>query len=305
MIGEEAAENVLREVRTVLQNSGFRFQNDWASILVGSEESLYSWLTVNYLLKRADTSTVGTLEMGGGSSQIAFVASRAPVLAGNCSIAGEDVDYEGSKVSLYTASHSNFGLQKARSLSLLAFESEGSLKENPCINEGKAVDVEVPFEDGKIVSMTGRGDFAKCKSSLVKALVKPIQEACDCDVCSYKGVSRPKPIDEYIAIAFYLERTISIGMVSPITAADIRKKGEQICNMSVDQVIRAFPDVPNGLATDLCMDLAFISMHLDKAHGVTEDVGTKLMVMNKINGFELGWCLGAMQQTMDKLYSQS
>lgn len=306
MVGEAAAEQILAEVRKTLADSGFLFKDDgWARILGGNEEAVYSWMTVNYLLERDVGQTVGTLEMGGGSAQVAFVPREgwgsASGAGGNCS-GGEKIEYGGQEVELYTTSHLDFGLQKARAVALDKFEEIGKLKGNPCVNKGSVVDVTVPFdEEGRKVAMEGDGDFDACRKLVEDTVIKPAlgDKACECDVCTYGGEGQPKAIGEYVAIAFYLERTIALGMKSPVSLAGIKKLGREVCAMNVGEVGKSFAEVPNGVATDLCLDLAYISLHLERGHGIGED--SELMVLDKIKDFELGWCLGAMQQTMTKL----
>lgn len=308
MIGEEASEKILEKVRTTLKDSGFLFEGDEsARILAGNEEAIYSWMTVNYLMEKEADKTVGTLEMGGGSAQVAFVATDgSDAIEGNCSTAGENVAYGGGQLHLYTVSHLDFGLQKARAVALAKWETDEKLKGNPCINKGQQVELKVPFDEaGKTVTMEGVGDFTACKTLLEDTVIKPAMgEACNCNVCTYKGAAQPKPIDEYVAFAFYLERTVALGMQSPMTVKDIKEKANQVCAMSVTEVKSEFPNVPNGLAEDLCLDLTFIVSHLEWGHGIVEESAVKLTVVDKIKDFELGWCVGAMQQTMAELGTQ-
>lgn len=306
LTGPEASSAILTSVRNTLKSSGFRFDSDeWAEILAGNDEGIYSWITVNHLLGRGQKDSVGTLEMGGGSAQIAFVPrdSQSINAVGNCSLPAENVPFGGADVKLYTTSHLEFGLQKARALALTAFEKEGVLDANPCVNNGEKIQVKVPFDkNDKQVQLSGQGNFQKCKEMLDRFVARPaMNDKCECDYCTYHGAPQPPAIDEYVAIAFYRERTVLLGMPDQIVPGDIVKKGEEICSMSVGDVKKSFPDVRNGDPTDLCLDLSYISLHLQKGHGIAPDSQAKIMVMEKINSFELGWCLGAMQQTMSKL----
>lgn len=304
MVGEDAAEGILKEVRTLLKASGFLFEDNWASILGGNEEAVYSWMTVNYLLEREVGDTVGTLEMGGGSAQVAFVPrDGSEKLEGNCSTRGESVEYGGKTIPLYTTSHLDFGLHKARAIALDKFEKMGKLKGNACVNKGGVVEMAVPFDDeGKKVEMDGEGSFEGCRKLVEETVIAPVMgRSCECDLCTYKGAAQPEAIGEYVAIAFYLERTISLGLRSPLSVKDIRGKAEEVCGMTVEQVKAKYAQVPNGAATDLCFDLSFITLHLEKGHGITEESGAKLIVVDKIKDVELGWCLGAMQQALSKL----
>ncbi|KAI0560500.1 ectonucleoside triphosphate diphosphohydrolase isoform cra-b [Gracilaria domingensis] len=304
MVGDQVADSILQEVRKYLRTSGFRFDEDsWASILSGNEEGIYSWITVNYLLDREPFDTVGTLEMGGGSSQVAYVPRDNALNSdsSNCSTSEENLDFKGKRLDLYTTSHLGFGLQKGRATALKMFQEKGLLQDNPCMNPGGPVEVAIPFEEDQKLAITGTGDYAACRKLLDENFMDPSMGQCTCDLCTYHGSAQPPPIPEYVAIAFYRGRTVEIGLDTTLTVRDIRQKGEEICAMSVEEATAKYPEVPQGVATDLCLDLAFITLHLEHGHGITEESGTTLMVMEKINDFELGWCLGAMQQTMSKL----
>lgn len=304
MVGEGAAEAILNEVRRELASSGFRFDDpSWATILGGSDEGVYSWITVNTLLDRPATDTVGTLEMGGGSAQIAFVPSDSSrAAAGNCSTPAETTLFKANKLPLYTFSNLKFGLKAARATALTYFLESGFVEDNPCINPGGEVTVPIPFDDNSTtVSLTGGGNFAACRALVDKAVTKPAYGKCSCTSCTYHGVTAPSPIEEYYAFAFYLERTIALGMRTPLTVRDIREKGEQLCRMPVAEVRKAYPALPNGDATDVCLDLSYIASHLEYGHGITEEKGTKLHVVDKIKGVELGWSLGAMMAEFGRL----
>jgi Golgi nucleoside diphosphatase len=307
MTGEEKAAAILANVHERLGKSGFRFDSPgWATILGGPDEGIYSWITVNSLLDRSPEDTVGTLEMGGGSAQVSFVPIDEPrPAAGNCSIPADATLFKGENLPLYTFSNLKFGLKMGRAAALRHFRDAGMLSGNPCVNAGAGgggISVAIPFdENGRTVNISGAGDYAACRALVDDAVTKPAYQTCKCDACTYFGIAAPKPIAEFYALAFYLERTVALGMSTPLTLADIRAKGEEVCGLSTARVRRAYPSVPNGEATDLCLDLAFIASHLEWGHGIKESAGTKLHIVDKIKGVELGWSLGAMVAELGRL----
>lgn len=301
LTGEAQAEAILKAVRLHLKKSGFRFDADsWASILGGNDEGIYSWITVNYLLGRKSAAeTLGTLEMGGGSAQVAFVPPATE--PGKCATGRVAQRYRGHTVGLFTKSDLGHGLQKARARVLAHFEYKGTLLSNPCINRGGNIRVPVPFDPAKrTVIMAGEGNFEHCLHQIAGALVKPSSD-CKCNVCGYDGSSRPRPIKEYVAFAYYLERTVALGMKTPMTVLQIREKGDEICKSTLEEVRQKYKIVPNGVAEDLCFDLAYIVTHLEYAHGISASSDVHLHVKDKIEEIELGWALGAMFDEMSKL----
>eukprot|EP00188_Purpureofilum_apyrenoidigerum_P006215 Plantae.Rhodophyta-Purpureofilum_apyrenoidigerum.ctg9252.p1 GENE.Plantae.Rhodophyta-Purpureofilum_apyrenoidigerum.ctg9252~~Plantae.Rhodophyta-Purpureofilum_apyrenoidigerum.ctg9252.p1 ORF type:complete len:435 (-),score=92.07 Plantae.Rhodophyta-Purpureofilum_apyrenoidigerum.ctg9252:1539-2843(-) len=304
MLGPELSENILKEVRSKLKSSGFRFDSDnWATILGGNDEGIYSWITVNYLLNRLPDDTAGTLEMGGGSSQIAFVP-REPGLKKDCNVSSVTVQYKGADLDLYTVSHLNFGLKKAKA-DVIKAALDNKAKSHPCLNAGTE-SVEIPFEDPPTqAALVGEGSFAGCIEAIDNALMAGAGE-CNCGVCTYRGEPQPPATRDYVALAFYAERTVDLGLKNPVSMKDIRTLGEKICKMSLTEVRAQYPVIANGEAADLCFDLSFIYQHLTDGHGIKEarsadDMEPKIHMVKKINGIELGWSLGAMFAEMSKL----
>ncbi|KAA8491268.1 Guanosine-diphosphatase [Porphyridium purpureum] len=170
---------------------------------------------------------------------------------------------------------------------------------NPCLSKG-AQEVEIPFAS-KVEQMTGTGAFKECEELIDSVLGKDAGN-CTCGLCTYGAKFQPQPIKEYVAFAFYMERTVDIGLTSPITLADLRRKGDEVCSMTKEAVNKAYPHIANGQGVDLCFDLAFIHSHLHKGHGIPEfDETIKIHVVSKIKGVELGWALGAMFDELSKL----
>ncbi|XP_042281235.1 ectonucleoside triphosphate diphosphohydrolase 3 isoform X2 [Thunnus maccoyii] len=80
---EQRSNEILASLRDYLSSLPFIFQN--ASIITGQEEGLYGWITVNYLMgnfleknlwntyvRPEGAKTVGSMDLGGASTQIAF-----------------------------------------------------------------------------------------------------------------------------------------------------------------------------------------------------------------------------------------
>lgn len=226
--------------------------------------------------------------MGGGSSQVAFVPPAASKPPAACTTPSQPVSFKGRPLPLYTTSHLEYGLKKSKAVALAAFESTNNLTGNPCFHAG-ALDVGVPFET-RSVQVVGTGNFDGCVAALQSRL-QPAVSPCECELCTYGRVAQPPAgPSEYVAFAFYAERTTDIGMASPLTLADIRAKGSEVCAMGIEEVRQAYPEgtVKNGVATDLCYDMAFIYTHLAVGHGLHNAPGTRISVVHKINGYVWG-----------------
>lgn len=86
MNNHSATNAILSTIRATLRKSGYSFNtSQHARIISGEEEAIGGWTTVNYLDKNLNPpkkTTVGSLDLGGASSQIAFeVPNESPYTA--------------------------------------------------------------------------------------------------------------------------------------------------------------------------------------------------------------------------------
>ncbi|EPY80883.1 glycogen phosphorylase, brain form [Camelus ferus] len=72
----EKAQKLLQKVKEVFEASPFLVGTDCVSIMNGTDEGVSAWITVNFLtggLRAPGRGSVGTLDLGGGSTQITFL----------------------------------------------------------------------------------------------------------------------------------------------------------------------------------------------------------------------------------------
>jgi hypothetical protein len=135
LVGEENKDQILKSVCDKLAAAPFVFQCAWATLLSGFDEGLYGWVTVNYLMKALSTpksTTYGTIDLGGGSVQIAFepdakASLPAPYLAA--------VPLPGGEKRVYVKSHLGYGLDEARRSIAAVVAKEGRML-HPCLPSG-------------------------------------------------------------------------------------------------------------------------------------------------------------------------
>lgn len=129
------ADNLLNEVREVIQASGFLVADNAVEIMDGTDEGIFAWFTVNFLLGRlGGTNTVAALDLGGGSTQVTFVPQdpkRTPSLGDFM----HTVPTGNGHVDVFTHSYLKLGLMAVRyAVFSNGFESNETVLSSECVN---------------------------------------------------------------------------------------------------------------------------------------------------------------------------
>lgn len=116
LLPEHKANAILEECRKLFQTSGFQVSKNSISIMEGTDEGIFSWFTVNFLLDRftsiSSQATVAALDLGGGSTQITFQPDN--VQAKKLEKHVYSINVFNHNMSLYTHSYLGMGLMAAR-----------------------------------------------------------------------------------------------------------------------------------------------------------------------------------------------
>ncbi|KAF5941283.1 hypothetical protein HYC85_022450 [Camellia sinensis] len=136
----DAPDQILQAVRDFLKDkSTLKSEADWVTVLDGAQEGAYQWVTINYLLGNLGkkySNTVGVVDLGGGSVQMAYAisetdAGKAPRISDGEDTYVKEMYLKGTKYYLYVHSYLHYGLLAARA-EILKVENSGS----PCILVG-------------------------------------------------------------------------------------------------------------------------------------------------------------------------
>ncbi|KAF2306846.1 hypothetical protein GH714_021976 [Hevea brasiliensis] len=220
-LGGEASERILDAVRDLLKDkSTLKSEADGVTVLDGSQEGSYEWVTINYLLGKLSGSyseTVG-VDLGGGSVQMAYAiskmdAEKAPrVSDGEDSYIKEmrlmDTDYY-----LYVHSYLHYGLLAARSEILKV--SEGS--DNACILAG--------YDEYKASAASSGSSYEGCRSFALKALK-----------------------------AGFIDPALPVAKVHPV---DFEEAAKRACETKLEDAKSAYQRVEVDNLPYLCMDLVY------------------------------------------------
>ncbi|KAG0324214.1 Guanosine-diphosphatase [Podila humilis] len=316
MLGHEKSEQVLAAVQHRMEtNYPFPIiEKDGVVVMDGSEEGVYAWVTVNYLLERFNTlkkkSTVAILDLGGASTQIVF----EPSIGGGHSIAQGPhrypMNFNGNDYTLFQNSYLGYGLFEARrQINNYVVNNPVSnhgvnLSENqyahPCVPVGSVQEFETT--DGRTVQLVGLSDRGgECREVVEAVFYK--KKACNLEPCSFNGVYQPSLghfVDDIYAFSFIFDRVApfrsgSNALTQEMTLQELEDLTDLVCSGDENEfsefsgkaeAIKELNKVP-----EMCMDLSYIYALMEYGYGIPKD--RRINLAKKLKDYETGWCLGA------------
>ncbi|KAG0197948.1 Guanosine-diphosphatase [Mortierella sp. GBA30] len=321
MLGDIESERILAAVRHRLETK-YPFpiiKEQGVAVMDGSDEGVYAWVTVNYLLERINslvkTPTVAVLDLGGASTQIAFepkVVNGHSVAQGNERVS---MNFNGNDYTLYQNSYLGYGLNEARKQinnyvidKPIPNTHNIKLQQNeylhPCMpintrNTYKRKVGDVEHE----VTMIGVTDPAgECRRVVHAIFYK--EKACSQSPCSFNGVYQPSLATAFdsdiYAFSYIFDRISPFRLGSEtatqeITLQELETLTDRVC-VADETDFREFGEKGEakeelGKISEMCMDLNYIYSLLDYGYGIQKD--RKINLTKKIRNYETGWCLGA------------
>eukprot|EP00927_Polykrikos_kofoidii_P066705 TRINITY_DN62262_c0_g1_i1.p1 TRINITY_DN62262_c0_g1~~TRINITY_DN62262_c0_g1_i1.p1 ORF type:complete len:497 (+),score=51.77 TRINITY_DN62262_c0_g1_i1:44-1492(+) len=279
-VSEEAATATLNQVRKTFATSGFLFHRSWVSIITGAEEAGLSWVAANYLRNsfvarsksNPPTPTVGIVEMGGGSTQIAYQVDKFGDTPATDRF--EFATLDGQQYKLYAHSYLNYGQDYAQSnLQKLLEASEG----DPCYPVGYLR-----------TGVHGTGSAEECVSVIKKKLLSPEKHA---DAPGAYVAERALH-GHFVGNEnfFYVRDELSLPMNGDETS--MRAAAVGTCDHTLNADVNGVKALENPLKPRGCFALSYQLAFLQSLH-VFEDPSFEINFAHKINGGEVGWPLGA------------
>ncbi|XVE62650.1 hypothetical protein DITRI_Ditri06bG0135900 [Diplodiscus trichospermus] len=302
-----ASDKILQAVSNLLKDrSTFKYEANAVKILDGSQEGSYEWVTINYLLGnlgRTYGDTVGIVDLGGGSVQMAYAisenaASKAPsVQAGEDNYVNE-MYLKGSKYHLYVHSYLHYGLLAARAEILKVSEASG----NPCILEGFDGTYKYGGEEYKASAPSSGTSLEECRRVCLKAL--KVNDTCRHMKCTFGGVWNGGSGDgqkNLFVASFFFDRAAQAGFINatdPVTKvqphsfADAAKRA---CETKYANARATYPTLDKSDLAYICMDLVYEYTLLVDGFGLDpyQDIRLVKQVKYRSALVEAAWPLGS------------
>ncbi|XP_078379735.1 ectonucleoside triphosphate diphosphohydrolase 1-like [Oculina patagonica] len=290
LLPEDQADAILDEVRKLFNDKDkcpflFKDDND-ARIITGKVEGIYSWVTVNFLAGVFGSSdfTYGSLDLGGASHQNAweFNSENSDVVF---------IPIAGRNYSIFARTYLGYGQDQARERYLAfiaqkancAEDSECVLK-SPCHNKG--FKESLAFDDQERI-FEGTAQVRLCRKIISQIFFCQSQNLEECPFSD-----QPKLQGEFYGFSAFYYVLTGINAVcsdcenNKISPAKIRLSTNSFCKTDYND-IKEDPYAKND-----CFAGNYIYELLTDGYGL--GLFKKIRVTNSLNGFNLGWTLGAV-----------
>jgi hypothetical protein len=275
LLNDTAREAILDSVRIELHESGFEFDWTQARCISGEEEAVFGWVTVNLLFGELLTageggtatatpnSTVGSLDMGGASTQIAFFRPEQDILSNLYKLQiGMKKHY-----NVYVHSFLHFGHDSA--LERLNSNFDPPLV-NPC---------------------TPPANFSECEKAATVLLHKDSNKWCMYShggQCSYAGVYQPPLVGKFVAMSAFAATYTYLGLDNSSDLSALRDAATVLCESS--------PPASAAKAENeayYCFLSTYLFTMLYRGYGFSLD-NTPIIAIAQYEGRDIDYTLGGM-----------
>ncbi|XP_040899851.1 ectonucleoside triphosphate diphosphohydrolase 3 [Toxotes jaculatrix] len=320
---EQRSNEILASLREYLSSLPFSFQN--ASIISGQEEGLYGWITVNYLngnfleknlwntyVRPEGGKTVGSMDLGGASTQIAFVVQD--------DLRGPDymhVKLYGYPYNVYTHSFLCYGKNEAEKRVLdkiVQASSDPAYIINPCYPEGFNITLKAStiydtectkkpekYNPDQNLFMVGDPDSDKC-GSIVKSIFD--FKTCTSSQCSFNGVQQPPVAGEFMAYAgfFFTARALLLNGTSDLDQfnSSVRKH----CHTHWTVLKQEKPWISDKYLKTYCFGAHYVFTLLADGYKFDKETWKSIHFEREVKETSIGWSLGYMLSMSNMIPSE-
>lgn len=339
MLSQSAQQAILQDLqRDITKEFNFIATDNHFEIISGKQEGVYAWIAINYVLDRFSHSqtaivsesatdnilnsaqdssskhlrkrTVGIIDMGGGSVQIAFEVTNPkhikeipPSLLSEFNLGCEDSD-EDHTYNVYVTTFLGYGANSARDRYEDMLVKQTSTRESINGKEKAIKDVCLPAgmkyqEKEGLHEFIGQGDYEACKLALEPLMNLTVP--CNQSPCSLNGIHQPH-IDLsshfYGFSEFWYSTEDVFRMGGPYSYREFHEKAKEFCStnwniLDVRYKKKLYPKADDHRFRFQCFKSAWMTQVFHKGFSFPIDY-EKLTSAQLVNGKDVGWTLGAI-----------
>jgi apyrase len=244
-----------------------------STVISGKKEALYGWIAVNYLmgfLKEKDgnlSPTMGILELGGASTQIAFASSDVPpqVRLGSKDEGLATLQWGKTAYQIYVRSLPDWGQDEA-------------LKKIDKAHKSACYPKEYDEDPGL---GNGTGDYVRCRDEIIKMMG---------DLPSPSVKQDPNSV--FLAYSAYYHTYWFLNREPFFSLMKLETAGNQYCREDWHQLTKKY-DIAKKYLSQYCFTAAYIAALLQTGYGFPAET-RQIIITNTLHGNEISWTLGAM-----------
>jgi len=258
----EQQDAIYASVRNYIHaNYAFSLNDNNVRTITGMMEGIYGWLDVNYLLHNFNdpSSTIGSIDMGGASTQIAFATSDNSKPANEIVVTINHTPYR-----IFSQSFLGLGLNQALN-SMTADPNSPS-----CYPTGYNVD-----------SQTGDFNFSPC--SFIYANVIANYNVSE-NIISTAG-------QMFVAYAGIYNIYDFFNILQAPTQSALQSQINAICYLPWSILQGNYPTTPVDFLSTNCANGVYLD---DLLYNTYQLQGYQLLIADELNGSSINWTLGAM-----------
>ncbi|GAB2297192.1 hypothetical protein Dimus_031305 [Dionaea muscipula] len=302
LLDVKVQERIMGSCRRVLRSSGFKFHDDWASVIAGSDEGLYAWVVANYALGslgRDPQETTGIIELGGASAQVAF-ASSGPIP----SEFSHRLKYANTTYNLYSNSWLHFGQNvafesvKELLVSNSQIKAAGSPEKDPLLDPCTPIGYSHHATTSRNLSPVSlassfhaAGNFSECRSAALM-LLHGRKEECLSQQCSSESTFMPKLHGNFLATENFFYTSKFFGLAPKAALSDLMLAGQRYCEDEWSSIKSKYSSLDEEDLLRYCFSSAYIVALLHDSLGIGLH-DERIMYTNEVDGTPLDWALGA------------
>ncbi|XP_064801902.1 ectonucleoside triphosphate diphosphohydrolase 3-like isoform X1 [Oncorhynchus masou masou] len=321
---ETKSNEILKNLQNYLQSLPFNFQN--ASIMSGDEEGLYGWITVNYLMgnflerniwnmwvRPAGGKMVGSMDLGGASTQIAFTLPDP-------NARGTDimrVSLYGYEYNIYTHSFLCYGKNEAekRVLATLVKNSENATHvTNPCFNLGynmtvsaesifgtECIETPANYDPKQMITLKGSSDNGACRD-----VVQSIFDLTCTKNCSFDRVYQPSvgPGD-FLAYAGFFYTAQAVGLKGISQLDQWNSSTWEFCSWDWPTLTLQKGWIAEKYRKSYCYSAHYVQTLLVNGYKFNKDTWKHIDFQKQVHNTSIGWSLGYMLHTSNMIPAEA
>ncbi|KRX45562.1 Nucleoside-diphosphatase uda-1 [Trichinella murrelli] len=286
------------QIETVLRDSPFLTGEDPATVLDGTDEGIFGWFTLNYLLDRLESSmqesnaqrstiseklSAAAFDLGGGSTQVTFILRGSEEQYPSSFI--KEITLFSKKVKLYSHSYLGNGIMASRlNILRMSGKSTGTVI-SPCIAVADDLNWKFQETNYRILGSSEYG-FDNCYKNVRKHVY----------LSSIHDAGRFILGDLY-AFGYFYNHALRIGIISTqggnVTAAQFMVAAKKACSRT-----EKFKN--DSWKPWQCLDLTYIYSLLVDGYGIAAD--RNITIVKKLRGMEMSWALGAAHHLINTFH---